>query len=510
MRTSTTVKWAQAILTVCALMVGLLFFLAGTNHNGTMLAAENHSENGTSALAAVSDTQDVYLPMISLEFPWVSPFGVESNVSLSSGSMLLDKTRQLDARWARLNQRISWRDLQPEENGPIQWDELAGFEAELRALSDAGIKPIVIVDEYPRWATKNDVRDDGEPTSCGPLRTDKFDDFAQFVQALVSRYGDAPFNVRDWELGNEPDVDPNLVPPDTVFGCWGEIDDYYYGGEHYGEMIKVVGQAVRTADPNARVWLGGLLLDSPGRDNDLGNPELFLEGILRSGAAPYFDIVPYHAYPSYTGQKQDSELKFNYWTDLGGYVIGKARFLQDVLAEYGVSKPLFVNEMAFGCPNDNFSDYEYCDPPEAEFYSVQATELVRMTVRSLSVGNMGSIWYTINGPGWRHAGLLDGSDTPKPAYDAYDFLTSQLALTQFVAPVDYGAGIEAYAFKKQYRDSYKVHVVWAQDNETLPITVSKSQFIAAYDRFGTSLTPTASGDQYQLQVGFEPVYVLLR
>ena len=64
---------------------------------------------------------------------------------------------------------------------PIQWEQLADFEEELRVLKGAGITPIVIVDDYPRWATDNTVREDGQPTSCGRLLDDKVDDFAVFM-----------------------------------------------------------------------------------------------------------------------------------------------------------------------------------------------------------------------------------------------------------------------------------------------------------------------------------------
>lgn len=80
---------------------------------------------------------------------------------------------------------------------------------------------------------------------------------------LVARYRDPKYDVRHWELGNEVDVDPSLVAPNNGFGCWGDIKDPYYGGRHYGEMLKVVAPAIRAANPAAKIWFGGLLLDLP-------------------------------------------------------------------------------------------------------------------------------------------------------------------------------------------------------------------------------------------------------
>src|SRR5262245_2034602 len=169
---------------------------------------------------------------------------------------MLSRTVDLNVGWVRLADRISWRALQPNEGDPIRWDLLAGFENELRVLKQAGIAPVVLVNHYPRWATTNIPY----PTDCGPLSTDKFEAFAQFFRALVERYAGPEFDVHRWELGNEPDVDPRLVGPDNGYGCWGDIQDPFYGGRHYGEMLKVVGPAIKAADPSAQVWIGGLLL----------------------------------------------------------------------------------------------------------------------------------------------------------------------------------------------------------------------------------------------------------
>ena len=51
-------------------------------------------------------------------------------------------------------------------------------------------------------------------------------------------------------------MDPKLVDPDSVFGCWGDNDDDYYGGGYYADMLKMVYPAVKSADPQAQVLIG--------------------------------------------------------------------------------------------------------------------------------------------------------------------------------------------------------------------------------------------------------------
>ena len=134
--------------------------------------------------------------------------------------------------------------------------------------------------------------------------------------------------------------------------------------------------------------LGGLLLDKPlTTDPNLGRPELFLEGILRAGAADDFDLLAFHAYPSYTGPKRDYDLYSGVWTDWGGLVPGKVLYLRQTMANYGVDKPLFLNETGLACP----PYYAVCDPAEPQFFQVQASHVTRSFVRGLSNGLVGLI-----------------------------------------------------------------------------------------------------------------------
>ncbi|MFH1635964.1 MAG: hypothetical protein ABIG63_18380 [Chloroflexota bacterium] len=437
----------------------------------------------------------VYLPIITIG-PWPNPFGIESNLYLTSG---IYNTRmiELGAGWARLNDRVSWRALQPNEGDEIKWELLDKFESELRALKAARVKPIVIVDDYPRWATI-------EPNSCSPIRADKFSAFANFVHALVERYRTPEFDVRDWELGNEVDVDPDLVPIDSQYGCWGEIEDLdYYGGDYYGEMVKVVGQAIKLEDPNARVWIGGLMIASPDTQTPgHGKPERFLRGILVVGAAPYFDVLPYHAHTGYYNKVVDSESDLaGDWIPWGGGVRGKAVYLRQIMSEYGVDKPLFVNEIGVGCA----SKYEWCNPsPDDVFYEFQADMLVRIAARVISEDVDGFIWYTLNGPGWREMGLLDGNGDPRYSFTAYQELIEELYGKSYISPVVYHEDVEAYIFGANGKF---VHVAWAKDDNQYPILIPQDRFIEARTRDGAVITPVAVGTDYQITVGFSPVYI---
>jgi hypothetical protein len=431
------------------------------------------------------------------ESQWHSPFGVHPIGSLT------DVTRrghlvELRSAWVRLSDRISWRALQPIEGGPIQWGLLAGFEQELRAIKEAGITPVVIINYFPRWATIL-------PTSCGAIRADKLAAFAEFVRALVARYHTEEFGVHHWEFGNEPDVDPDLVGRDNGWGCWGDATDPFYGGRGYGEMLKVVAPVVRATDSQAQVWIGGLLLARPDtHDPEEGRPELFLQGILEAGAAPYFDVVAYHMYAHYREPPMDYDTTDAWvWKPWGGRLVGKARFLKQLMAAYGVDKPLVANELGLlWCPTS-----AGCPPPGEKFEQAQADFVVRSLVRAIGAGVQGFFWYPLEGPGYRYSGLLREDGTPKPVYYAYQRLAIQLEGATYERLVDYGAGVEAYAF---HLGAQQLHVIWTVDDTTIPITISQSQFVSATDRDGDLVVPIFEDGTVYLGASFKPIYVVIR
>lgn len=447
----------------------------------------------TSSIADVTFQRILYLPIVHKKNDYQHAFGVESSSTFYPNNYITNYATGMHASYVRMNGRISWRKLQPNETDPIDWVQLINFETELRTLRAANITPIIVVDDYPYWATIL-------PTSCSPLLPERYDDFAIFTQALVRRYSTPEFNVHIWEMGNEPDIAPDLVPLDSFYGCWGDENDPFYNGRAYGNMLKIVTPAIRAADPQAQVFIGGLLLAYPySDDGNIGQPEDFLRGILEAGAAPYFDVVSYHSYVAHTSLREDRDIFSNSaWDAWGGMLRGKANFLRSIMAEYNVDKPLFLTETSQLC--------SWCDPTMlAELYDWQANLAPRSFPRAIANGITGFIWYTLDGPGWFFGGLLDENQAPKPAYYSYQTLTEMVGHAGFIGPASYGAGIEAYTF---YSGAARIDIIFSIQDITYPILISKLNYLAAYDRFGNLITPTSVGSDYQLNIQYEPIYLV--
>ena len=498
------VSLSLLLIIICGMALGALLT---PNRLSYSMGEKPHSEEVVSTL-----DYSVYMPFVVDFSPYPSSLAVETLRDLGVYNQLTSRLMELNAGVVRLSDRLSWRELQPNEGDPINWSLLADFENELRLLKELGVKPVVVLNDSPYWATVY-------PSSCAAVREDKFPAYAAFIQQMVAHFKSDEFNVHDWELGNEPDVDPTLVPLDSVYGCWGDINDTYYGGRHYGKMLKFVAPYIRGEDPQAKIWFGGLVLAAPETtDPNLGKPELFLKGVLEEGAEDDFDILAFHGHTKYYGAMIDAEAFLSgTWNAWGGGIVGKIKYLRDMLAAYDVQKPLALNEIGVGCDTDI---YDYCNPPIPHFYNYQADMLLRIALRVINQNVDGFTWYTLEGPGWRYQGLLDGGYNPQKAFTVYRELNRQIPDADYIGPVDYvpvgytippdGAlPIEAYAFRK---NGYKeLHILWAKDNLSWKVLIPVEQFVNARKRVDdriVTIDPGAPVDgNYELMVGFTPIFL---
>jgi hypothetical protein len=378
-----------------------------------------------------------------------SVFGVEINRGMVAATAT--QLVELGADWVRYN-GIRWDEVEP-NRGVRNWAALQEVETELRLISASGAVPMVIVRGTPTWAQAQPDK------SCGPIQAEALPDFAAFLRELVTRYSRPPYNVKFWELGNEPDAPFQLVGSEAPFGCWGnESDPDTYGGAAYAAMLKVAYPAIKTADPQAQVIFGGLLLacspDHAVRDNEPCHAGRFFEGVLRAGGGDYFDILAYHAYAYFTVHR-DPDREHPAWADGGGATLGKLAYLRSVLARYGYAKPVIMNEGALLC----YRSSPNCRPNG--FEEAKADAVVRLYARTLAADLLMSHWYTLNGPGWQEGGLLDDRQQPQPAFRAFRFLRQQLGEARYVRVVD-DAGLEGYRFRTPNGD---VIVVWSSDGK---------------------------------------------
>jgi hypothetical protein len=386
---------------------------------------------------------------------------------------------------------IFWSEVEPQA-GQRDWSKLASVEAELRAINAQGAAPIVIVRSTPPWAQQR------SGSACGPIREATLDEFADFMAELVRRYSQPPFNVRYWELGNEPDVDAALVGGNSPFGCWGDANDEFYGGGYYAEMLKAVYPAIKAANPEAQVVFGGLLLDcEPGVPLPDGQPCVagkFFEGVLRNGGGAAFDVANYHAYVYWADGSFDWDRGLPKWQHRDNAPLGKLAYLRETMARYGVEKPVLLSEAGLLC----FRSDPSCEPNG--FRDAQANYAVRLYTRSAANGVFGTLWYTLNGPGFQESGLLDRQQQPRPAYTTIAFLSKLIGGAQYSGDLSQGE-VEGYAF---IEGTTTYHIYWTNSAATVELPLPE----------GANMIYTYRGEQQSadaetLTVSFAPQIVVI-
>jgi len=502
----TSSKKSRLMLTTAAMLLGafLLFpFLGKSNSVAASSVAAAPAPSLYLPLVmrpeAVPTPSILYLPLVMRNFsPPQTLFGAEMENITSGGG--LNQMAAASISWTRRN-AVLWSSVESTE-GTYNWSALAGLESELQNASIRGIRVILIVRSTPAWARKIA----GTGPYCGPIHPDKLAAFGSFMGELVARYSVPPYNVKYWELWNEPDIDPSYFPGDNLFGCWGDQSDDYYGGGYYAEMLKAAYPQIKAADPQAQVLVGGLLLDCdprPGGGCAIGHelPPKFLEGILINNGAPYFDGVSFHAYDSYQGQsgRYGNPNWQSAWNTTGPVLVAKAQFIQSLLSQYSVSGKFLMNtESAVICGGFNVPPGQ---PPcesvsTSPFEQTKAYYVAQAYAAVIAQGLRANIWYSVLG--WRNSGLLNADLSPRPAYTAFQFARSELRDAVWVRDVTEYTGVKGYEFQRGDR---RIWVLWSLDGASHTINLPGVP-LAAWDVLGNSVSPAAS-----MNVSLNPLYL---
>lgn len=236
---------------------------------------------GLSLVQAPPDTAD-YVPVPYTDVP---PFGVNTffeqeveEAKIRAGMELLR-----DAGFHFIRQEFPWEDLEKSRKGEFYdarfghstWDK---YDRIVTLAHEYGLELIVRLDHPPDW-----TRADGAARgNFAP--PDRFEDYGDFVAAVVARYRG---RVQYYQIWNEPNVFPE----------WG---DQPVDAAAYTRLLKIAYARVKAADPAAVVISAGLaqtIETGPRNVSDL----IFLEQMYAAGARNAFDILAVMNYGLFTG-----------------------------------------------------------------------------------------------------------------------------------------------------------------------------------------------------------------
>ncbi|MCD4738148.1 MAG: O-antigen ligase family protein [Anaerolineae bacterium] len=186
----------------------------------------------------------------------------------------LDTIAAGEFTWVR--QRFPWAEIEPAP-GEYQWER---WDRIVAGAVKRGMQLIPVLDSPPEWA--------GMPPEP--------EAFAQFAGTFANHYLAQLVYYQLWH-------NPNLGT------AWdGEANPYVYA-----ELLAHAAPAIRAADPDARIILGGL---APNVETGPQNyaEDRFLELLYTAGAAPYFDVVAVQPYGFDAGpeERQVARETFNF------------------------------------------------------------------------------------------------------------------------------------------------------------------------------------------------------
>jgi polysaccharide biosynthesis protein PslG len=349
----------------------------------TLLALPGQTQPGGSS-QAMAAPDDAVAPLDD------APFGLNTHLAtrfwdLERMDVPADVVAQSGAGWAR--EDFHWFRVQPDAS---TWD-WTYTDAAMRELIRREIKIVGVLGHPPGWATPYT----GDAPAGISFYAPDPQRFAAFAEAAVRRYGRY---IRHWEVWNEPDNPLFWKPaPDPVA---------------YARLLQWTAVAVRRADPQATVLLGGI---NP-------NDTHFLRVVAEQGAWSSFDILAIHPYVSPASPE-------------AGNILAAADGVRAIGAQYG-PKPIWATEIGWSSgPGDR-------DALGVVDEEAQASYLVRATLLLWRAGVERIFWYTLkDDPGNPYGLVAQGAgygdySQLKPAYRAFQTMSRQLGGARFVGMRD--------------------------------------------------------------------------
>ncbi|HEX6881402.1 MAG TPA: beta-galactosidase [Terriglobales bacterium] len=263
---------------------------------------------------------------------------------------------------------FSWNGVEPQQ-GKF---EFAFWDMLVDEAQKAGIEVIPYVAYTPEWAAR-----DGKEFWKQPPKDPRL--FVDLMTALATHFRG---RIHSWELWNEPD-----------------LPEYWQGTpDEFASMIKMGAEAVRTADPSAKIVLGGM---------SLGPGKFFRELVQKHDIGQYVDVIAMHAYPE-SWHEARAETVFH-------------EEVQEMekLIQSGTPRPLWLNEMGY-------ADYRY-EPNHASGWGTNVYYDYEHTARYAADFLLKSFLMTaasgdVRLAGWYRIDDFRESDTRMPQDKVHDHL----------------------------------------------------------------------------------------
>ncbi|MBI1877143.1 MAG: cellulase family glycosylhydrolase [Chloroflexi bacterium] len=417
---------------------------------------------------------------------------------------LMEALKESGADWARV--RLSWNWIEPnapQAGQPPEYLWGPYHDDKLRLVAETGVRMIATVADAPSWAAAS---------PCAPIYPDRLDEFAQFLTDLVNHYKQPPYNIKHWELFNEPDGTwANLWA--GGLGCWGN------NAQQYAQMLAVAYPTIKAADPEATVLMGGVAHDW---FTEYAGPfyRYFPDDVMALGGGNYIDGLSFHYFPDFSGEwdrwdPNSPDRRYGWlpaptcgnlfdgqgtpYEAYGVDLIAKTTHFRNRMRTcFGVNKPVWVTELA---------EHGYANNPAS--LTQQARYVIQGHVRGLAAGIENITWYALTTPNDSYEqGLLFNDWTPKPAFYAYKTLTTELKGYKYARTLSVSNG-EGYVFSTPC--GQEKTVAWGSGSLALGggrwRVVDRRGNISLISDGGPGDTDGAQNGTVKLQLSTDPLFI---
>jgi hypothetical protein len=315
----------------------------------------------------------------------------------------LGRLKELGFGWQKT--LFQWRQIEGRCKGCYDWSEA---DRVIKASSEAGVKVLARLDFQPAWA-RADRAHNGPP--------DNYQDFADFVSALVARYraGSPHGRLHAIEVWNEV----NLARE------WGERPINRQQAADYVRLLRLAYAAAKAADPGITVVTAGL---SPtGWNDDTARPDdVYLQWLYEAGMKGHYDVLGAHG----NTQAPAPELAIGAWNGCAGQPCTHGSFyfrrieqLREIMVRHGeANKQVWLLE--FGWTSDRLH-------PSYAWYAISEEQKGENLVKAFQYARqhwspwIGAMFvWTLPDPAWTREreeawwAIADPDGTPRAAFHA--------------------------------------------------------------------------------------------
>ncbi|MGA9347796.1 MAG: hypothetical protein WBW48_03185 [Anaerolineae bacterium] len=343
-------------------------------------------------------------PYVPVSHAGVCPFGInvflEQEVEPEKRELSLRMISQAGFKWIR--QEFPWEDIEIHGKGDFEdrrnepyrsaWDK---YDNIVELAKRYGLSIIARLSNPPAWSR-------AAGNEMGPYAPpDNYNDFGDFVYAVVSRYKG---RIKYYQIWNEPNIYPE----------WGEQP---VNPEAYTELLKIGYTRAKEADPDCVIISGALASTIELGPRNL-NDFIFLQRMYDAGARDYFDILAMQGYGLWSGP---------YDRRMRPRVINFSRplYVRDIMVRNGdQNKPIWISEMNWNAlPLDHpaYPEYGRVTEEQQARYAVEAYQRIQAEWPWVGVVNF---WFFKRASedekdqAWYYFRMVEPDFTPLPVYDA--------------------------------------------------------------------------------------------